>query len=113
MGAKITVNAVGCIEKGMDKSSSKQTTRGTILDETGKIEANPVLLIDNNDVSASHAAAIGKISDEGLFYLMSRGLSKKDAEKLIIAGFVNPMIKSIEDSGIRNLLSEVIDYKLR
>lgn len=50
---------------------------------------NPILLIENNDIEANHAAFIGKFDDETLFYLMSRGISKKECYHLLVKGFLN------------------------
>lgn len=54
-------------------------------------EAEPQLEIEANEVKASHAATMGRIDKEQLFYLMSRGLSRKKAEKIIVAGFLQPL----------------------
>ncbi len=110
--SKVVINGTGKINSKMKGSSAKQTTRGTILSKNGKLQANPFLLIDEYDVSASHGAAIGKISDEGLFYLMSRGLSKKDAEKLIVAGFINPILSKIVDVDTKEVFKNRINAKL-
>ncbi len=110
--SKVVINGTGKINRGMKGSSAKQTTRGTILSKEGKLQANPFLLIDEYDVAASHGAAIGKISDEGLFYLMSRGLTKKDAEKLIVAGFINPILSKIADEETKEVFKNRINAKL-
>ncbi len=110
--SKVVINGTGKIHSKMKGSNARQTTRGTILSKEGKLQANPFLLIDEYDVAASHGAAIGKISDEGLFYLMSRGLSKKDAEKLIVAGFINPILSKISDEDTREVFKNRIDAKL-
>ena len=70
-------NVVGDIKAKMSGSNARQITRGLILDKTGSCKVLPILLIDNYDVKAYHGATIGKINDEDLFYLMSRGLTKK------------------------------------
>ena len=54
-----------------------------------KCTIDPILLIENNDVVANHAAFIGKFDEETLFYLMSRGISKNNAIKLLVRGFLN------------------------
>lgn len=54
-----------------------------------KCTIDPILLIENNDVIANHSAFIGKFDDETLFYLMSRGISKNNAIKLLVRGFLN------------------------
>ncbi len=110
--SKVVINGTGKINSKMKGSNARQTTRGTILSKEGKLQANPFLLIDEYDVAASHGAAIGKISDEGLFYLMSRGLSKKDAEKLIVAGFINPILSKITDEDTKEVFKNRINAKL-
>lgn len=92
----IKYDVIGKILNGMKRSKCSQKTRGIVIDK-GQVEADPVLLIDEFDVSANHGACIGKISDEGLFYLMSRGISKQDSLMLIVNGFLNPIYNLILD----------------
>ena len=73
----------------------------SILDPTGECLAEPILLIDYYDVKAYHGATIGKISDDDLFYLMSRGLTKEEAFMLIINGLIEPFVKRIHDESIK------------
>lgn len=87
---------VGKIRKGMKGSIARQQNKGIVLGENARLDANPLLLIDEYDVEASHGASIGKIDDEQLYYLMSRGLTKKDAERLIISGFLSPIIELLK-----------------
>ena len=51
--------------------------------------------VQESDVEVAHEAAVGKIGEEDLFYLMSRGLSENEATKLIVAGFIEPVIKEL------------------
>jgi len=88
----LSFEGVGKINKKMIKSIARQLNKGIILGNKATLEANPLLLIDEYDVEASHGAAIGKIDQEQLYYLMSRGLTKKEAERLIITGFLSPII---------------------
>ena len=55
----------------------------------------PSMDVHEDDVEVSHEAAIGKIGEEDLFYLMSRGLSEEDATKMIVSGFIEPIIKKL------------------
>ena len=91
----------GVIKPGMKNSDVRQITKGLILEESGECLAEPVLLIDYHDVKAYHGATIGKISDDDLFYLMSRGLSKEDAFMLIINGLLEPFVKNITEETIK------------
>jgi Fe-S cluster assembly protein SufB len=66
-----------------------------ILDEKSKADAIPTLKIENSEVDAAHEATVGKIGDEEIFYLMSRGLSKDEAVKMIVSGFIEPITKAL------------------
>jgi len=80
------------------------------MDDESNITANPILLIDEFDCFANHGAAIGKINDEDLFYLMSRGLTKNEAFTLMLQGMIKPYIDSIPlDSLKETINSEVLN----
>ena len=66
-----------------------------MLDSISKSDTIPVNNIENDDVMFSHEAKIGKISDQAIFYLMSKGLSEEDAKKLIVRGFAEPISKEL------------------
>src|SRR3989344_3843735 len=68
---------------------------GLILDKGSRSDAIPVLEIKNSEVDAAHEATVCKIGDEQIFYLMSRGLSQDEAVKMIVSGFVGPLIKAL------------------
>jgi len=97
----LVFEGIGKINKGMKRSNARQSNKGVVLSKQARIDANPLLLIDEYDVVASHGAAIGRIDEEQLYYLMSRGLTRKAAEKLIINGYLAPL------KGI--LSSEILD----
>ena len=71
-----------------------------LIDEESKINLTPILEINNDDVVCSHGAASGKADEEVLFYLASRGISKSEAEKIYIQGFLSlsEFIEKIEDA---------------
>ena len=94
-------NVCGTIKPNMKNSDVRQITRGLILSPSGECVANPILLIDYYDVKAYHGATIGKISDDDLFYLMSRGLTKNEAFMLLINGLLEPFVKDIADEIIK------------
>ena len=110
--ANVNVDVIGKIEKGMNNSNCVQKSRGIIISDNANIKIKPVLLIDEYDVSANHGCAIGKIDDEGLYYLMSRGISKKEAEMLIIKGFLSPILNKLTNEDIKNELVNLQDEKL-
>lgn len=104
-------NVNGIIKPNMKNSDVRQITKGLILSPSGECVANPNLLIDFYDVKAYHGATIGKISDDDLFYLMSRGLTKNEAFMLVINGLLEPYIKDIEEESIKNsIMSAYFSY---
>lgn len=110
--ATVNVDVVGKIEKGKSSSNCSQKSRGIIVSDGSSIKVQPVLLIDEFDVMANHGASIGKIDEEGLYYLMSRGISKHEAEALIIRGFLGPILKEIKDEKIREKIVNLSNERL-
>ena len=100
-GAKIMFDTTGFIGKKMNKSNCRQLSKGVVMDNLSSITSKPILLIDEYDCFASHGAAIGKMSDEELFYLMSRGLTKNEAFLLILNGIIKPFIDEISVDDIK------------
>ena len=83
----LTYNVEGSVLKTSNKCICNQDNQ-IINIRNGKSTIKPNLLIDNYDVDSNHAAYIGKFKDEYLFYLMSRGISKKNAYLLLLKGFL-------------------------
>lgn len=110
---KIIFDGINHIAQGKARSNSNLHIRGMILSETSKIAANPALLIDEYDVKANHGATVGKISDEGLYYLMSRGITKADATKLIISGFLIPIVENIKNEDSKEYFQKLADLNIK
>lgn len=79
------------IEKGAKGSDAYLRSDALLFDEAKMGDDTPALEILEPDVKAGHAATIGKVDENMLFYLMSRGLSRKQAENLLVEGFVTPL----------------------
>ncbi len=109
---KITLNGVEKIEKGMKRANASQTLKGIITSDDSIVEVNPILLIDEYDVQAGHGATVGKIQEDQLYYLQSRGLSKAEAEKLIINGFLTPIINEIDDEPLRDRFVSLVNSRI-
>ncbi|MEH7352914.1 Fe-S cluster assembly protein SufD [Neobacillus drentensis] len=106
-------NGIGKIEHGASKSDAEQTSRVLMLSEKARGDANPILLIDEDDVVAGHAASVGRVDPVQLYYLMSRGIPKTEAERLVIHGFLAPVVKQLPIDGVKKQLTEVIERKVR
>jgi Fe-S cluster assembly protein SufD len=111
--ATTVFNGIGKIEHGASKSDAEQTSRVLMLSEKARGDANPILLIDEDDVMAGHAASVGRVDPVQLYYLMSRGIPKKEAERLVIHGFLAPVVDQLPIEGVKKQLTEVIERKVR
>lgn len=108
----LTFNGIGHIIKGAKGADAQQESRVLMLSDQARSDANPILLIDENDVTAGHAASIGQVDPEDMYYLMSRGLDKETAERLVIRGFLGTVITEIPVKEVRDEMIAVLDKKL-
>ncbi|MFC3210873.1 Fe-S cluster assembly protein SufD [Planomicrobium okeanokoites] len=106
-------NGIGKIEHGATKSNAEQESRVLMLSPNARGDANPILLIDEDDVTAGHAASVGRVDPLQLYYLMSRGITKQEAERLVIHGFLAPVVNVLPIEGVKKQLTEVIERKVR
>ena len=83
------------ISKGAKNSKTSVRCDGLMLDNKSKALTFPSMDVSENDVKVAHEAAVGKIGEEQLFYLMSRGLNEENATKMIVSGFIEPIIKEL------------------
>ena len=111
--ASSVFNGIGKIEHGASKSNAEQESRVLMLSEKARGDANPILLIDEDDVTAGHAASAGRVDPLQLYYLMSRGISKQEAERLVIHGFLAPVVQQLPIEKVKNLLVDVIERKVK
>ncbi|MCM3597669.1 Fe-S cluster assembly protein SufD [Metabacillus idriensis] len=111
--ASSVFNGIGKIEHGASKSNAEQESRVLMLSEKARGDANPILLIDEDDVTAGHAASVGRVDPLQLYYLMSRGIPKVEAERLVIHGFLAPVVKVLPIEGVKKQLVEVIERKVK
>ena len=64
-------------------------------------------------MKCSHGSTSGNIDEDAVYYLMTRGLSKKEATKLIIKGFLNDVVSEIEDSEVKKLIDEHLEKNIK
>jgi len=110
--ATTILNGITKIEKGAEKANGEQGERILMLSEKARGDANPILLIDEDDVKAGHAASVGRISEESIYYLMSRGITRKEAERLIVLGFLDSIVSEIPIEEVKNRLRQALERKL-
>jgi Fe-S cluster assembly protein SufD len=100
------------VRPGAQKTNAMQTSRNILLSEGAFGRAIPNLEIEANDVRCGHAASVGPVDDEQLFYLMSRGIPRDEAERLIVFGFFNEVLERIALSEVRESATAAIEAEL-
>ena len=100
------------VAKGARGTNAFQTNRNIKLSEEAWAESVPNLQIENNDVHCSHASAVGPIDEEQRFYLESRGVPTRVAERLIVAGFFAEVFDRLPANDLRPALDAAVAAKL-
>lgn len=110
--SSLIFNGIGHVMKNAKGADAQQENRVLMLSRYARGDANPILLIDDNDVFAGHAASVGRVDEQQLYYLMSRGLPKKMAERLVIRGFLGPVLTKVPSEKVRRQLFNMVERKL-
>ena len=111
-GGQYRMEATGKIIKGARESNSHQKTRVLTMSERHSSEVVPVLLIDENDVKASHATTLGQPDENQLYYLQTRGLSRRQALGLLTVGYIMPITELFDQEEVRTALKDEIEMKV-
>ena len=109
---KLVFSGVSTINNGSKGSKTHQNSKIMVFDALSNGIAKPVLKIDENDIEASHAAVVGKINDEHLFYLTSRGLTEAEAKELITFGYLKPIMNGFIEDDIKEEISSLIERRM-
>ena len=99
------------IAEGAEKTESHQENRNILLSEEATAQSVPNLEILCDDVICSHGSSVGPIEENIYHYVMSRGIKKVDADKLLIKGFFNEVINNSKWDIVHDKVSEIIDRK--
>ena len=110
--SELIFNGIGQIIHGAHGSKADQQNRVLIMSDQARGDANPILLIDENDVEAGHAASVGPVDPHQMYSLMSRGIPRKQAERMVIRGFLGAVLSAIPAADVRNKLVEILERKL-
>ena len=88
------------VKPGAQKTDGYQISQGLLMDDASQFLAKPELEIYADDVACSHGSTSGAVDEEGLFYLTSRGVPRRQAEELLVLAFLDDAIAEIEDEGL-------------
>lgn len=110
-GGSNVFKATGYIAENCHQAVNYQESRVLLLDAAAKGEASPILLINHHDVEAGHAAGVSRVDEEEMYYLMSRGIGRQQAEELMTVAFIRPIVDKINDQELADSIFEKINKK--
>ncbi len=100
------------VEQDAQKTNAYQENRNLLLSKTAHADSIPGLEILANDVRCTHGATLGQVDREQLFYLMTRGLTRADAERLIVRGFFQDVLDRVELEPVREALGATLEARI-
>jgi len=100
------------VAPGAQKTDGYQANRNLVLSDGARADSIPGLEILADDVRCTHGATVGKLEQEPLFYLKSRGIPQAEAEKIVVEGFFDPIFQRIPFEGVRERFQEYIANKM-
>lgn len=111
-GGDFYLDVIGRIGEDAVGAKAHQDSKILTLSENQKTEVVPQLLIDENDVEASHAATVGQIDEMQLYYMQSRGLTEMESMALLMSGYLMPIARAIEDEQLSEHVKQLIASKV-
>ena len=105
--SSLTFKGISHIQNNAAKSSANQQAKIIVFDDEVKASSSPSLRIDNNDINASHSAIVGRLNEDHLYYLMSRGLSEDESRRLITYGYLSPIAEYFDDETKEEILKKI------
>ena len=100
------------VDKGAQRTDAYQENRNLLLSHDAHADSIPGLEIEANDVRCTHGATIGQLDKLQVFYLMSRGLSHIEAQRLIVRGFFEPVLERIASAEVRGTLASALEARI-
>ncbi len=97
------------VGEGTKNNQADQISRGIVLSDNAQINSKPELNIFSEDVKCTHGVSIGELDEDSIFYMRSRGISEKEARKMLIYAFITDTLSGIDDSIIEENLNKLID----
>jgi Fe-S cluster assembly protein SufD len=100
------------VDPGAHKTDAYQKVRNLLLSDEAEANSAPGLEIEADDVRCTHGATSGQVEVEELFYLLSRGIPLREAQRLVVFGFLNEVLDRLPDEALREMLRERLHGKL-
>ncbi len=100
------------VQRDAQKTNAYQSNKNILLSDTSSVNTKPQLEILADDVKCSHGCTVGRLDDEGLFYLQSRGITEKNAKSLLLHAYADDILEKINLPVIRNYIDNLISQRL-
>ncbi|MCL6648848.1 MAG: Fe-S cluster assembly protein SufD [Chloroflexi bacterium] len=100
------------VERGAQRTDAYLANRNLLLSKTARADSIPTLEIEANDVRCTHGATVGPIEEDQVFYLMARGIPRREAERMIVEGFFEPLLAQVPLAHLRRRLERAIARKM-
>jgi Fe-S cluster assembly protein SufD len=100
------------IVKGAQESHTYLQTHSMLLSPRAKGDAIPSLIVETDNVSASHGGTVGELDDEQIFYMMTRGIPRREAVRILVEGYFEEVVQALEDPSLEALVRRTIAGKL-
>jgi Fe-S cluster assembly protein SufD len=100
------------LRKAAQQTDAYQSTHSLLLGANARSDALPILEIEADDVRCKHGSTTGRVDDEQLFYLMSRGLSRQEAQRMIVQGFLETVITEFPVEGVQEHIRLAIEERI-
>lgn len=101
------------IFKNASKTNAFQKNNNIILSQHAKVHSKPQLIIENDDVVASHGSTVGQLDKEAIFYMQARGISKETAKTLMLIAFANEITEKINNKEFKHYINFYLDRRLK
>lgn len=110
--ASVVFNGKVYVAEGADGTDSAQSNRNLLLNDGAQVNTKPELEIYADDVKCAHGATTGRLDDNALFYLVSRGIPEREARDLLVRAFADPVLAAIANTKVRATVSDQIQSVL-
>ena len=100
------------VEKDAQRTNAYQKNDNLVLSDSARADSIPGLEIEANDVRCTHGATVGQVDQNQIFYLMARGLTRSQAERLIVRGFFEDVLDRIGSAPVRDQVTAAIEARL-
>ena len=100
------------IVPGAQETHTYLQTHSMLLSPKARGDAIPSLIVETDNVSASHGGTVGELDEDQIYYMMSRGLSRREAVRVLVEGYFEEVVQRLEDAGLEALVRRRIAQKL-